>query len=101
MHSINASASAAEVRPLHEHHRATRTVFSIDLLGYGFSERSDRSFTPRLMTGALHATVGQIRLRCGPVPVDPAGALPYFELPERFSARYDAFLAAAKAGTGG
>ena len=33
--------------------------------------------------------------------VIPAGALPYFELPERFSARYDEFLAAAKAGTGG
>ena len=69
-HSINASASAAEVRPLHEHYRATRTVFSIDLPGYGFSERSDRSYTPRLMTDALHAMVGQIRLRCGPVPVD-------------------------------
>ena len=26
VHSINASASAAEVRPLHEYHRATRTV---------------------------------------------------------------------------
>ena len=37
VHSINASASAAEVRPLHEHYRATRTVFSIDLPGYGFS----------------------------------------------------------------
>ena len=30
-----------------------------------------------------------------------AGAPPYFELPERFSARYDAFRAAAKVGTGG
>ena len=70
MHSINASASAAEVRPLHEHYRATRTVFSIDLPGYGFSDRSDRPYTPRLMTDALHATVAQIRLRCGPAPVD-------------------------------
>ena len=69
-HSINASASASEVRPLHQHYRATRTVFSIDLPGYGFSGRSDRSYTPRLMTDALHAMVGQIRLRCGPAPVD-------------------------------
>ena len=70
MHSITASASAAEVRPLHEHYRATRTVFLIDLPGYGFSERSDRDYTPRLMTDALHAMVGQIWSRCGPVPVD-------------------------------
>ncbi len=70
VHSINASASAAEVRPLHEHYRATRTVFSIDLPGYGFSDRSDRVYTPRLMTDALHATVEQIRLRCGAGPID-------------------------------
>ena len=70
VHSINASASAAEVRPLHEHYRATRSVFSIDLPGYGFSDRSDRAYTPRLMTDALHATLEQIRSRCGPGPVD-------------------------------
>jgi pimeloyl-ACP methyl ester carboxylesterase len=70
VHSVNAAASAAEVRPLHEHYRATRTVFSIDLPGYGLSERSDRAYTPRLMTDALHATVEQIRARCGPRPID-------------------------------
>ena len=70
VHSVNAAASAAEVRPLHEHYRATRTVFSVDLPGYGFSERSDRNYTPRLMTDALHATIVQIRTRCGSVPVD-------------------------------
>ena len=64
------------MRPLHEHYRATRTVFLIDLPGYGSSERSDRSYTPRLMTDALYATVGQIWSRCGPVPVDAlAGSL--------------------------
>ena len=70
VHSINASASAAEVRPLHEHYRATRTVFSIDLPGYGFADRSDRAYTPRLMTDALHAVVDLIRQRCGDAPVD-------------------------------
>ncbi len=70
VHSINAAASAAEVRTLHKHHRATRTVFSIDMPGYGFAERSDRDYTPRLMTDALHAMAGQIRSRCGPVPID-------------------------------
>jgi pimeloyl-ACP methyl ester carboxylesterase len=70
VHSVNAAASAAEVRPLHEQYRRTRTVFSIDLPGYGFSDRSDRSYTPRLMTRALHAMVEQIHARCGQQPID-------------------------------
>ncbi|MBL8306612.1 MAG: alpha/beta fold hydrolase [Rubrivivax sp.] len=70
VHSVNAAASAAEVRPLYEHARRTRTVFAPDLPGYGFSERIDRLYTPRLMTDALHATVRQIQARCGPAPVD-------------------------------
>lgn len=70
IHSINASASAAEMRPLHEHYRATRTVFSIDLPGYGFSDRSDRAYTPRLMTDAVHAVTAHMALRCGPAPID-------------------------------
>jgi pimeloyl-ACP methyl ester carboxylesterase len=69
-HSVNAAASAAEVKPLHEHYAATHTVFSPDLPGYGFSDRSDRAYTPRLMTDALHATVALMRERCGPAPVD-------------------------------
>jgi pimeloyl-ACP methyl ester carboxylesterase len=70
VHSVNAAASAAEVKPLHEHYAATHTVFSPDLPGYGFSDRSDRAYTPRLMTDALHATVALMRERCGPAPVD-------------------------------
>ena len=70
VHSINASASAAEMRPLHEQYRASRTVFSVDLPGYGFSDRSDRDYTPRLMTDAVHAVTEQMRMRCGPAPID-------------------------------
>ena len=70
VHSVNAAGCAAEVRPLHEHYRATRTVFTIDLPGFGFSERSDRAYTPRLMTDALHAVAGQIHRRCGKAPFD-------------------------------
>ena len=65
IHSINAAASAAEVRPLHDHYRATRTVFSVDLPGYGFSDRSDRTYSPRLMTDAIHAFVAEIATRLG------------------------------------
>ncbi len=74
VHTVNAAASAAEVRPLHEYYRRTRTVFSIDLPGYGFSDRSDRAYTPRLMTDALHALVTQIQQRCGPAPIDALAA---------------------------
>jgi pimeloyl-ACP methyl ester carboxylesterase len=70
VHSVNAAASAAEVAPIYEHYRATRTVFAVDLPGYGFSDRSDRPYTPRLMTDALHAVRAQIVQRCGAAPLD-------------------------------
>jgi len=70
VHSVNASGSAAEVRPLFEHYSATRTVYALDLPGYGFSDRSDRDYSPRLMTDALHAVAAQIRRRHGTQPLD-------------------------------
>lgn len=47
LHSINAAASAYEMRPLFEHYRSQRPVYALDLPGYGFSDRSDRVYTPR------------------------------------------------------
>ncbi len=73
VHTVNAAASVAEVRPLYEHWSASRTVFAPDLPGFGLSPRADRAYTPRLMTDALHAVVSQIRQRCGAVPVDAVG----------------------------
>ncbi len=70
VHSVNAAASTAEVRPLHEHYRATRTVYSLDLPGFGLSERSDRPYTPRLMTDALLTTAALVQRRSGPTPLD-------------------------------
>lgn len=70
VHSVNAAASAAEVRPLHEHFRATRTVYAMDLPGFGASERSDRPYTPRLMTDAILAVVDEVRRRHGARPID-------------------------------
>jgi pimeloyl-ACP methyl ester carboxylesterase len=61
VHSINASASAAELEPLFEHYRQHRAVYALELPGFGFSDRSDRAYTPRLMTDALHATLALIR----------------------------------------
>ncbi len=70
IHTINAAASSYEVRPLYEHYRTQRRVYALDLPGFGFSERSDREYTPRLMTDAIHAIVEEIRQREGGQPLD-------------------------------
>jgi pimeloyl-ACP methyl ester carboxylesterase len=70
LHSINAAASAAEVRPLQEYYRSTHKVFALDLPGFGGSERSDRVYTPRLMTDAVLVAVDYIRTHFGSQPVD-------------------------------
>ena len=73
IHSINAAGSAYEMRPLYEHYRASRTVYAPDLPGFGFSQRSDRTYTPELMTDAIHAIVQEIHRRHGPRPIDALG----------------------------
>jgi pimeloyl-ACP methyl ester carboxylesterase len=70
LHSINAAGSAYEVRPIYERLRATRTVYALDLPGFGFSDRSEREYTPRLMTDAIHEMVGELHARHGGGPVD-------------------------------
>jgi pimeloyl-ACP methyl ester carboxylesterase len=70
IHSINAAASAAEVRPLYEHYWSSRTVIALDLPGFGFSARTDRPYTPRLMTDAVHSVIEYIRARISSGPVD-------------------------------
>jgi pimeloyl-ACP methyl ester carboxylesterase len=73
VHSVNAAASAAEVRPLYAHGmRNGRTVYALDLPGFGLSDRSDRAYTPRLMTDALHAMVAEIQRRHGPGGINAA-----------------------------
>jgi len=63
VHSINAAGSSYEIRPLYNHYRASRPVYAFDLPGFGFSERSDRAYTPRLMTNAILAMIDEIRKR--------------------------------------
>ena len=70
IHSVNAAASAAEVRPLFEHYRRERMVIAMELPGYGFSERGDRMYTPRLMTDAIHAVLELLGREHGPSPID-------------------------------
>jgi pimeloyl-ACP methyl ester carboxylesterase len=53
LHSINAAASAYEMRPLFEAFRGKRPVYALDWSGYGFSERADRAYSPQFFQDAL------------------------------------------------
>jgi hypothetical protein len=73
LHSINAAGSAYEVRPIYEHYRHSRPVYALELPGFGFSERTDRPYLPRLMTDAVHAMTDAIRRTHGELPIDVMG----------------------------
>jgi len=69
IHSINATPSAYEVKPLFDHYAGQRPVIALDLPGFGQSDRSDRNYGVETMTGAIHAAVDAIH-REHPGPVD-------------------------------
>lgn len=73
VHSVNAAASVAEVAPLYEHYRLLRPTYAVDLPGFGWSDRSDRPYTLRLMTDALLAALAHIRSLHGGLAVDVVG----------------------------
>lgn len=70
IHSVNAAGSAYEVKPLHDHYRQHRRVYSMELPGYGHSDRSDRVYSPRMMTDAVLDMTAEIRRREGVPSVD-------------------------------
>ena len=53
IHSVNAGASAYEMRPLFEFFRGRRPVYALDLPGFGFSERTNRAYSPDLYAAAV------------------------------------------------
>ena len=61
IHSINATPSAYEVKPLFDYYAGKRPVYALELPGFGHSERSDRTYTIRIMTDAILAAVDEIR----------------------------------------
>jgi pimeloyl-ACP methyl ester carboxylesterase len=70
VHSVNAAATAYEMKTLFEHYQGKRAVYALDLPGFGLSNRSDRKYTPRLMTDAVHAAVREIQSSHGEAPID-------------------------------
>jgi pimeloyl-ACP methyl ester carboxylesterase len=92
IHSINAAGSVYEVRPIFEEMRKSHQVYAVDLPGFGFSDRSDRDYTPRLYTDAVHDMLELIAKEHGATPVDALAvslgseflARAAVEAPERF-----------------
>jgi pimeloyl-ACP methyl ester carboxylesterase len=65
VHTVNAAASAFEVKPTWETLSVDRQAFALDLPGFGASERSDRVYTPRLMTDAVLLVADEVFRRTG------------------------------------
>ncbi|WP_315725254.1 MULTISPECIES: alpha/beta hydrolase [unclassified Bradyrhizobium] len=70
IHSVNAAAAAYEMKPLFEHYRNVRPVYALDLPGFGLSDRTDRIYTPRIMTDAVLLAADEVRRRHGDVAID-------------------------------
>jgi pimeloyl-ACP methyl ester carboxylesterase len=71
VHSINAAASAYEVKPVYDWGVAQgRRVYAPDLPGFGFADRSARDYSIRLYTDAVHDALDLIAADCGSAPVD-------------------------------
>ena len=70
VHSVNAAATAYEMKPIFEHYSGQRAVYALDLPGFGLSDRSERKYTPRLMTDAVLAAVREIQRRHDDAAID-------------------------------
>ena len=58
--SINAAASAYEMKPVFDTYAGTRPIYVLEWPGFGSSDRPDVDYTPELMTSALKALVQRI-----------------------------------------
>lgn len=73
VHSVNAAASAAEVRPLFDEFGRSRPVYALDLPGYGLSERRAQAYTLRQMTDAVTVAARSVQARHGVAAVHAIG----------------------------
>lgn len=71
LHSINAVASAHEMRPLVQHFQreTDRPLFALEWLGFGHSDRPDISYTPELLEDQLEHFLGRMVAAPGGVDV--------------------------------
>jgi pimeloyl-ACP methyl ester carboxylesterase len=64
VHGMSCTSSMVEMLPVFDTLQTTNTVVAVDLPGFGASDRSERDYTPRLMTDALHRTAAFVRKHC-------------------------------------
>ena len=87
VHSVNAAASAAELRPVFERYRSTRPVVAMELPGFGSSQRGPLQYTPPTMADAILRAVKHLRSEGFRCPVDVMAV----SLSSEFVARAAAF----------
>ncbi len=73
LHSVNAAASVREVQPVFEHAVSSYRVYAPDLPGYGFSDRSPRTYDVRLFCDAIRDMLDVIAAEHGDTPIDALG----------------------------
>lgn len=73
VHSVNAAASAFEVRPIFEHLQGTRSTYAVDLPGFGFSSRAERRYDVQLYATAVLDMLDVITQDLPDRPVDVIG----------------------------
>lgn len=60
VHSVNAAASAYEMRPIYTRLEGERPVWALDLPGFGDSDRGERPYSPRMMGLAIDKALERI-----------------------------------------
>lgn len=53
LHGLHTAASSYDMRPFFAYYRGERPIFALDLPGFGFSERSNRDYSPSLYVAAI------------------------------------------------
>jgi hypothetical protein len=70
VHSINASASAAEVKPLFDRYGSRRPTLALELPGFGTSQRGALAYTPQLMAQSVLRAAMHFRALGFSQPID-------------------------------
>jgi pimeloyl-ACP methyl ester carboxylesterase len=70
VHSVNAVASAFEVRPIYDGMQGTHRVYALDLPGFGLSDRAEREYAVPLYVDAIHDMVEIIAAETGVMVID-------------------------------
>jgi pimeloyl-ACP methyl ester carboxylesterase len=73
IHSVNASASAAEVKPLFERYGTRRPTLALELPGFGTSQRGRLPYSPQMMVHSVLRAALHFRALGFTQPIDVLG----------------------------